>query len=250
MKLEVLTYNIHKGFCTGNWRFVLDEIREQIKASNADLVFLQEIYGNRSPHKKRKIDLPEEPHFEYLAEQIWPHFIYGKNAIYRRGDHGNAILSKYPFCEWENISLTRNPRASRSILHGVIELEGNTRLHTLCVHMGLLQREREQHVKKLVERIRQHVPDNEPMIIAGDFNDWRSRINGDLEQDLGARELFHFLRGRYQKTFPIWKPMLPVDRIYYRGLEAITCETHADGHWLDLSDHVALGGSFELVKSV
>ena len=247
MKLKVLTYNIHKGYSVGNWRFVLDDIRELIQDSDADVVFLQEIYGNRAQHRARRVALPDSPHFEYLAEQVWPHYIYGKNAIYRRGDHGNAILSKYPFASWENISLTKNPLASRSILHGVIEIK-KTRLHTLCVHLALLQRERKQQVRKLIKRIREHVPDDEPMIIAGDFNDWRSRIEVNLEQDLGLKELFYHLKGRYQKTFPIWKPMLPVDRIYYRGMTALGCDTHRDGHWLELSDHVALSGSFGIAS--
>ena len=245
MKIKVLTYNIHKGFSAGNWRFVLEDIRRLIISADPDIVFLQEI-GNRSGESKRR-PLLNSSYFEYLAEQVWPHYIYGKNAIYRGGDHGNAILSKYPFQYWENIGLTRNPIASRSILHGVIDLPGRDKpLHTLCVHMGLFQREREKHLKKLAKRVRHHVPDDEPMVVAGDFNDWRSRIAGNLETDLHARELFHQLQGRYVKTFPSWRPLLPMDRIYYRGIEAVSCDTHADKDWLALSDHVALEGTFQI----
>lgn len=247
MDIKVLTYNIHKGFCTGNRRFVLKSIRERIQEANADVVFLQEIYGDTPFDKKWRYSVPDTPQFEFLADQIWPHYIYGKNAIYRKGDHGNAILSKYPFVEWENISLTRNPYASRSILHGIMELPGSgTRLHALCIHLGLFYRERKVQLKRLVERIESHVPHHEPLIIAGDFNDWHSRVERHLESDLEVKELFHFLEGRHKNTFPIWKPMLPVDRIYFRGVTAKSCERHCEGHWLEMSDHAALAGTFRI----
>ena len=43
--LHVLTYNIHKGYCSGNRRFVLETMRERIAETGADIVFLQEIHG-------------------------------------------------------------------------------------------------------------------------------------------------------------------------------------------------------------
>lgn len=247
--IHILTYNIHKGYCSGNRRFMLDSMRERIAETGADIVFLQEIHGTaiKSKAKKRRFSYPDQPHFEYLADQAWPHFAYGRNAIYRKGDHGNAILSKYPFISWENIDVSKFPRSSRSILHGVIELPGRaTRLHTLCVHLGLLEQERREQLQALTERIDQHVPRDEPMIIAGDFNDWRRRAENHLHDDLDLEELFVTLQGRHARTFPVWAPMLPVDRVYFRGLQPLSCRRLASGHWRDLSDHAALFGVFEL----
>jgi endonuclease/exonuclease/phosphatase family metal-dependent hydrolase len=247
--IHILTYNIHKGYCSGNRRFVLEAMRDRIAESGADIVFLQEIHGTsiKSSAKRRRFSYPEQPHFEYLADEAWPHFAYGRNAIYRKGDHGNAILSMYPFASWENIDVSKFPRSSRSILHGVIELPGKgTRLHTLCVHLGLLEQERREQLHTLTERINSHVPRDEPMIIAGDFNDWRRRAENHLHADLGLEELFVQLNGRHAVTFPIWAPLLPVDRIYYRGLEPVACQKLSTGPWRDLSDHAALFGVFKL----
>lgn len=247
--IHVLTYNIHKGYCSGNRRFVLESMRERIAETGADIVFLQEIHGTaiKSHAKRRRFSYPEQPHFEYLAQEAWPHFAYGRNAIYRKGDHGNAILSMYPFASWENIDISVFPRSSRSILHGVIELPGKeTRLHTLCVHLGLLEQERREQLQVLTDRINNHVPRDEPMIIAGDFNDWRRRAEQHLHSDLGLRELFVHLRGRHARTFPVWRPLLPVDRIYYRGLNPATCQRLSSGPWRELSDHAALFGVFKL----
>jgi endonuclease/exonuclease/phosphatase family metal-dependent hydrolase len=84
------------------------------------------------------------------------------------------------------------------------------------------------------------------MIIAGDFNDWRRRAERHLHADLGLRELFQDLQGRHALTFPVWAPMLPVDRIYYRGLKPRACQRLGTGPWRELSDHAALFGVFRL----
>jgi endonuclease/exonuclease/phosphatase family metal-dependent hydrolase len=246
-EIHVLTYNIHKGYCSGKRRFVLDSMRKRIAESGADIVFLQEIHGTaiKSEAKRKRFSYPDQPHFEYLADQAWPHYAYGRNAIYRKGDHGNAILSMHPFVSWENIDVSIFPRSSRSILHGVIEIPGkDVPLHTLCVHLGLLEQERREQLQALTERIDQHVPRDEPMIIAGDFNDWRQRAEQHLHVDLGLEELFVHLKGRHARTFPVWAPLLPVDRIYYRGLTPVSCQCLSTGQWADLSDHAALFGVF------
>ena len=153
----------------------------------------------------------------------------------------------YPFVSWENIDVSIFPRSSRSILHGVIEIPGKeTRLHTLCVHLGLLEQERREQLQTLTDRINRHVPRDEPMIIAGDFNDWRRRAEEHLHDDLGLEELFVAMQGRHARTFPVWAPMLSVDRIYYRGLQPTACRRLNTGHWRDLSDHAALLGVFQL----
>jgi endonuclease/exonuclease/phosphatase family metal-dependent hydrolase len=41
--IKVLSYNIHKGFSPSNRRFVLQGIREGIRSTGADVVFLQEL---------------------------------------------------------------------------------------------------------------------------------------------------------------------------------------------------------------
>jgi len=248
-QIRVLTYNVHKGYSSGNRRFMLESMRKRIGETQADIVFLQEVHGTaiKSARKKKKFSYPEQPQFEYLADQAWPHYAYGQNAIYRKGDHGNAILSKYPFSSWENIDISIFPRSSRSILHGVIDLPGHCApLHTLCVHLGLLERERRVQLRALTDRIDSHVPHDEPLIIAGDFNDWRRQAENHLRHDLALEELFVKLEGRHARTFPIWAPFLSVDRVYYRGLKPVSCQCLRSGHWRDLSDHAALLGEFQL----
>lgn len=245
--LKIVTYNIHKGFSFTKSRFVLHQIREMLCHINADIIFLQEIHGKHLKHQIEIMDWPEIPQFEFLAEKIWPHYAYGKNAIYKLGHHGNAILSKYPFSYWENIDVSIQKRASRSLLHGVITLPNSKEiLHVICVHLGLLQFERDIQLEVLCERIQNLIPKNEPLLIAGDFNDWRSLAKSHLETDLGLEEIFKKLRGSYARSFPSWQPTLAVDRIYYRGVKPEICKRFNQSPWRELSDHLPLYAEFSI----
>jgi endonuclease/exonuclease/phosphatase family metal-dependent hydrolase len=247
--IKVLTYNIHKGFSLGNLRFILHDIKDHLRQVDADVVFLQEILGERNISRQRFDDWPNNRQFEFLADQVWPHHAYGKNAIYKSGHHGNAILSKYPFISWENIDVSIMKKASRSLLHGTIKLTGEGRaIHIICVHLGLFHRERERQLATLVARINSHVPFSEPLIIAGDFNDWRSRAERHLCEDLGVNEAYKTSHGSHALTYPSLFPVLTMDRIYFRGLEVVDCHRLHGLPWSRLSDHTPLLADFRLTS--
>lgn len=245
--IKILTYNIHKGFSSANLRFILHDIKNSLRSIDADVVFLQEIQGDRKISNSRFDDWHNDSQFEFLADEVWQHYAYGKNAIYKSGHHGNAILSKYPFINWENIDVSTMPSASRSLLHGTILIpETEVKIHLICVHLGLFEREREKQISTLSKRINSHVPINEPLIIAGDFNDWRGRAEQYLHDDLKLKEAYREINGSYATTFPAWLPMLSMDRIYYRGLEVLDCHRLHDKYWRKLSDHNPLLGEFRI----
>jgi len=245
--LKVLTYNIHKGFNPGNRRFVLHQMKEALAEAGADLLFLQEMQGEHHRHAKEVENWPELSQFEFIAEGIWPFYIYGKNAVYHTGHHGNAILSRFPFVSWENINVSPFPWASRSLLHGVIQMpDTDTDVHIVCIHFGLTAKERRAQLDRLSERIDQHVPHHAPLIVAGDFNDWLSQAERHFQQHLGLREVFHLTHGNYARTFPSWMPILQMDRIYFRALTPVGCERLAGSPWRKLSDHAPLAATFTL----
>lgn len=246
--IKILTYNIHKGFSATNRRFILHEIKNSLHLIDAHVVFLQEVHGERRIPIKQSNDWLSNRQFEFIADQVWRHQAYGKNAVYRSGHHGNAILSKYPFIEWENINVSMLKSASRSLLHGAIEISGtNQRIHVICVHLGLFGLERERQLSTLAKRIKSHVPSNAPLIIAGDFNDWRGRAEYYLYHDLGVKEAFKNKNGSYARTFPAWLPVLSMDRIYFRGLTLINCMHLHGTPWCRLSDHIPLLAEFRSI---
>lgn len=247
-QLRILTYNLHKGFSTSNRQFTLHPMREALIETDADIMLLQEIQGEHAQHKVTQQHWPDMPHSEFLAQDVWPHHAYAKNAVYNVGHHGNAILSKYPLQKWENINVSPFSWASRSLLHGEIKLpwSGDENLHIICIHLGLLGMERRGQFAALCKRIDEHVPHDAPLIVAGDFNDWAGQAEKRLSQHLGLKEAYRTLHNRYARTWPSWMPLLKMDRIYYRGMEPVICERPPHSQWNRLSDHAPLFASFDL----
>ena len=100
-RLRVATLNIHKGLSHFNRRMVIHDLREGLRGLAPDLVFLQEVQGLNRRHALRFSGSPTVPQHEYLAGDDWQH-VYGRNAVYDHGHHGNAILSRFPFVSSEN----------------------------------------------------------------------------------------------------------------------------------------------------
>lgn len=237
--MRILSYNIHKGFSFGNTRYLLKEIRHSIRLVNADLVFLQEVVGENQRHHHRITNWVSQQ-FEYLADEIWPHYAYGKNALYSHGHHGNAILSQHPFESLHNIDVSLLPTSQRGILMGKID----TGVHLICLHFGLLEFERRKQVKQLYEQIDHYIPPDAPLIIAGDFNDWRHHSHPTLISSLALKEAFCEKLGKPARTYPSRLPLFAMDRIYFRNLELVDAEILSGDPWNKLSDHCALYAEF------
>lgn len=247
--IRVLSYNIHKGFSGGLSRFTLHHMREAIRALRPDLIFLQEVHGEHNGHRRRIKSYPQGSQFEYLAEEMWPHFSYGKNVVYSEGHHGNAILSRYPILSAENFDVSQNQIERRGILHAVIAVpEVREPIHALCAHLGLLGWHRKRQIEKLAQRIESLVPRDARIIAAGDFNDWRKQASALVERRLQLTEAFFSLTGGHAKTFPNWLPMLCLDRIYVRGLRPLQAKRLDEPLWSNLSDHLALWSELEIVS--
>lgn len=239
---KVLTLNIHKGFSMGNRRFTLESIRQNLRDSGSNICFLQEVIGENHRHRQAIDGWPESNQFEFLADTVWQHYAYGKNAIYNHGHHGNAILSELPFAEFNNIDVSTHSFSQRGILHGKLEND----VHLLCVHFGLLERERKQQIVKLVSHIRNEIPVDAPLILAGDFNDWRRSAHRILKRDCGLIEANECLHQKLAITYPAILPVLPMDRIYLRGFKVDSIDIMADSGWRQLSDHCAIVAELSL----
>ncbi|MFO2464513.1 endonuclease/exonuclease/phosphatase family protein [Pseudomonas sp. 15FMM2] len=242
-RFRVLTVNTHKGFTALNRRFILPELREAVRSVAADVVFLQEIHGTHEHHPKRYSNWPSMPQYEFLADSIWPQFAYGRNAVYPHGDHGNALLSKFQIIQHDNLDVSQSGHESRGLLHCVLRLPGHTKdLHVICVHLGLREVHRRKQLKLLTERIRE-IPEDAPLIVAGDFNDWRQQA--DLSH-AGLHEVFVQAHGKHARTFPARLPLLRLDRIYVRNVKAHQPQVLSVHPWSHLSDHAPLSVEIEL----
>lgn len=244
--IKIATYNIHKGMSAFNRRHVLPDIKHALGGLTADLVFLQEVQGEHQKRAGRHLDWPDSPQHAFLADEQL-HHVYGRNAEYRLGHHGNALLSRHPILRWHNQDVSLSKLERRGLLHSVIALPGReTPLHALCVHLNLRAGDRRQQLQTLIDYARQQIPQHEPLIVAGDFNDWQREACAVLREGLDLREAFQSLHGRLAATFPARLPVLTLDRIYLRGLHVEHAETHSGRDWGRLSDHAPLTATVRL----
>lgn len=243
--LRVLTVNTHKGFTALNRRFILPELREAVRAVSADIVFLQEVLGTHEKHAMRFHDWPKTPQYEFLADSIWTDFAYGRNAVYPDGDHGNALLSKFPITRYENLDVSIAGPERRGLLHSVLQVPGHDGFHAICVHLGLREAHRQKQLSLLCDLL-DSLPQGQPVVVAGDFNDWRLRAGRTLMRCKGLHEAFEVDQGALAKTFPARWPMLRLDRIYVRNATARKAQILGHKPWTHLSDHLPLAAEIKL----
>jgi endonuclease/exonuclease/phosphatase family metal-dependent hydrolase len=244
---KVLTVNIHKGFTFFNRKFILTELREAVRSVGADVVFLQEVTGNHIKHAEKFDNYTEEPHYEFLADSIWPQFAYGRNAVYTNGHHGNAVLSKFPIVRHENRDISIRGPEQRGMLHCELQVPGRSRsIHAICVHLGLMETHRTQQMKMLSDLVCKEIPARAPVVVAGDFNDWRRRAHAQLAHSANLREVFVHANGQAARTFPARMPLLQLDRIYVRNTAGHSPIVLPVKPWSHLSDHAPLAAHIKL----
>lgn len=242
--LKVVTYNIHKGFSQFNQHMMVHELREQLRLLDPDIVFLQEVQGRHSGHAAEHHNWPDAAQHDFLAEDVWQSTAYGRNVIYDRGHHGNAILARFPIEHSHNQDVTHHRFERRGILHSQINVPRLPKvLHCVCVHLSLFARSRRRQMDALAGYLENIADPDSPLIIAGDFNDWRNEADELLAQRLGLTEAFGGEGGFGSspgRSYPAKLPVLKLDRIYVRGFSIKRAEVHFGDPWSKISDHAAL----------
>ncbi len=241
-----MTYNIHKGFPLVGKSLILNQIKLAIESTNVDVVFLQEVIGQNDKYQNSIGDWPDESQFEFLADRMWGHYAYGKNAVYPEGHHGNAILSQFPILEWSNTDLTVNRLQKRGLLHAVIDyVPGNRKIHLFCVHLDLFRNTRKKQIKILIEAINKKISPSDLFILAGDFNEWSESGFYTLKDQLNVGEVFQDEILKAKATFPAFFPILKLDRVFYRNFKLLEATTLEEYLWRKTSDHLPVYARFE-----
>jgi len=213
LSVRLVSWNVHK--CVGGFDRRYDPQRtvEVLAAAAPDLVLLQEVAQNgRLYRHDRQVDL--------IGDALGMHHrSYFVNVRFgpRRGEYGNAILSRLPIASTENVDLTLSHKKARSVLHAEVRLpapHGHTRtLHLFNLHLGLSGRERREQLRRfLVSRPLLAIHARTPVLVAGDFNDVWGTLGRRMLEPAG------FLGPvRPMRTFPAWAPVRALDSLYVRG---------------------------------
>jgi endonuclease/exonuclease/phosphatase family metal-dependent hydrolase len=248
MKIKVLSYNIHKGFNGLGTEFVLHHLRDALRETQADILFLQEVVGENVHHQRKIKEWPTLPQFEFLADTVWPHHSYGRNAVFAGRHHGNAILSQFPIVQIYNLNISVHRYEQRGLLHCQVEIpEMGKTLDLFNTHIDLLSSSRRKQTNKISEYIQSAIKNHHSFLMAGDFNDWPQELCSIIEKNTQAAEAFTRLHGRPAKSYPHFFPILSLDRIYFRGMAPISAEVLKHRPWNRLSDHLPLLAEFDFL---
>jgi endonuclease/exonuclease/phosphatase family metal-dependent hydrolase len=248
-RLRVATYNIHKGVrgVGPRKRLEIHNLGLGVEALDADLVFLQEVRLHHSrdarQFERTWFGWPDQGQAEFLAPDGY-HSAYRTNATTRHGEHGNALLSRWPLGDIGHHDVSDHRFEQRGLLHVPVQWQGRT-VHAVVAHLGLMHASRVRQVQRLADFIAATVPADAPLIVAGDFNDWGERLDAPMREIGLVRALGSRGRATRCSTFPSRVPIFALDRIYTRVLACRSTFVPRGANWARMSDHLPLVAEFE-----
>ena len=241
--LRVATYNIHKGVqgLGPARRLEIHNLGLAVEQLDADIVCLQEVRRTNRREARYFDRWPAVPQAEYLAPEGYE-AVYRTNAYTRHGEHGNALLTRWPVLEHQHEDMSDHRFEQRGLLHVQVDVQGQS-VHTIVVHLGLIPGSRIRQVSQLQRFIAREVPKDAPLIVAGDFNDWGLHV----KRMLAGFGLFEFDDARHRAyTYPARLPVVQLDHVYVRGLLPIGLHVPRGRIWWRMSDHLPLIAEFRL----
>ncbi|MGF6527159.1 endonuclease/exonuclease/phosphatase family protein [Variovorax sp. PvP013] len=242
--LRVATYNIHKGVqgIGPARRLEIHNLGHAIEQLDADIVCLQEVRKMNRMGAQRFARWPDQPQADFLAPEGYT-AVYETNAVTRHGEHGNALLTRWPVIRTGHQDISDHRFEQRGLLHVLIDVDG-VPVHAIVVHLGLIKGSRVRQVSRLREFIEREIPANEAVIVAGDFNDWGARMRLAMNA-MGMRDSSD-LRGPPTLTYPSRLPVTQLDFIYARQVVPVSCSVPRGPVWARMSDHLPLLTEFSL----
>ncbi len=126
-----------------------------------------------------------------------------------------------------------------------VQWNGRT-VHAIVAHLGLMHAGRVRQVDRIASFIAAEVPPGEPLVVAGDFNDWGERLDAPMREIGLARAAAQTPGASAPRTFPSRVPVFSLDRIYTRGFECRALLVPRGPAWSRMSDHLPLVAELEL----
>lgn len=241
--LRVATYNIHKGVqgLGPTRRLEIHNLGHAVEQLDADIVCLQEVRKMNRKEAAYFDRWPEVGQAEFLAPEGYES-VYRTNAYTKDGEHGNALLTRWPVKGTGHLDISDHRFEQRGLLHVEVEVRGRS-VHAIVVHLGLIPGSRVRQIHALQQFIEHEVPPGAPLVVAGDFNDWGNHI----KRMLASFGLYEFegedLRAL---TYPSRLPLAQLDHVYVRGLTPTGLMVPQGRIWWRMSDHLPLIAEFRL----
>lgn len=239
--LRIATYNIHKGVqgLGPARRLEIHNLGHAVEQLDADIVCLQEVRKLHRREERYFTRWPELPQAEFLCpEGYFP--VYQTNAKTKHGEHGNALLSRWPIVSHGHEDMSDHRFEQRGLLHVQVKV-GRRTVHVLSIHLGLIPASRLRQIEQIGAYIQREIPRTAPVVVAGDFNDWGAKLRQTMNK-LGLQDFV----GERANTFPSRLPLTQLDFVYARGMKPSGLEVPRGRIWWRMSDHLPLIAEFKL----
>src|SRR5476651_56804 len=255
--LTALSWNLHKGRSPSG-RPAWEKMLAWANAQPADAFFLQEAQASQAPLQGwslaqtakflRKPGIWGAAAYEGDGEaEIWNcqasslaqtkklNVALGSNVFKTKTRHGNAILSHQGLSDPQQWDISGHKLEKRGLLAVRLQWGDGVNPWLLCSHLALTRGARIRQMEWIAQWIEQNT-DGAPLILAGDFNDFRDDAPG-IFKSVGLDEVAETLLGRKLKTFPSFAPAFGLDRMFCRGFEPVELiKAGPEVAWL--SDHL------------
>jgi endonuclease/exonuclease/phosphatase family metal-dependent hydrolase len=242
--LRVATWNIHKGVrgLGPRRRLEIHDMVHAVEQFDADIVCLQEVRSVNRKEANYFTRWPELPQADYLAPEGYE-VVYRTNAHTRHGEHGNALLSRWPVIAHQHEDMSDHRFEQRGLLHCEV-LVRDTPVHVLVVHLGLIAASRRRQLVQLTQFIAREIPHGVPTIVAGDFNSPAAPVRW-------AQAHLHSTAAKaaqpsHHPTFPSRLPLVQLDHVFARHMVAQASHVPRGAVWARMSDHLPLLVDFAL----
>ncbi|MCZ6464300.1 MAG: endonuclease/exonuclease/phosphatase family protein [Proteobacteria bacterium] len=227
-ELSVATYNVHRW--TGlNGRAAPDPARAGFVISEleADVIALQEVLR---PSGAATAGAANDDPLVDLCDTLGLHLAFAVTREHKRGQLGNAILSRFPIAATSVLDISHSRIERRGAL--AVQFNGeNGSLGIVATHLSLVDRTRQKQVESLLDHPQLHAG---PTVLLGDMNAWRKcKATRSLDETLHVHH-----NQKWPASFPSAKPVLALDRIYARGAQVIEVTVHDTPAARRASDHL------------
>lgn len=224
--VRVATYNVHR------WQGANGRARPDVARAGyviwelgADVIALQEVLRPFDDDGPTADDALAK-----LCDELDLHLVFAATRRHRRGQLGNAILSRFPITSVSVLDISYSRIERRGALCAQVGT-ADASLGVIATHLSLVDRTRHRQVQSLMT---QPALNAGPAVLMGDMNAWRNcRGSQVLEESLG---LHH--NHDWPASFPSGRPTLSLDRIYSRNADVVTVREHDTPAARKASDHL------------
>jgi endonuclease/exonuclease/phosphatase family metal-dependent hydrolase len=207
--IRIVTYNIHQGL-DADYSMNLEGIISEIKKLSPDVVCLQEV--NRAQVSNGLVDclMP-------VSHALGMPYAFGAN--HEDGQYGNAVLTRYPIKDWDNLRFFNNSTETRGTLHAVIRTKqvGNmyNDLNIFVTHLDHIAGPKNVREKQSLEVLELWAK-RPRSVIVGDLNAEPDTPEMKPFYASGLRDALEPSGDKYRKTF--WEgygePAMKLDYVF------------------------------------